>query len=41
MSDTNISNKEYINKKKEQLAEIAQLVVEDPEKNVISQCSNV
>ncbi|GBC01545.1 hypothetical protein RclHR1_04220013 [Rhizophagus clarus] len=33
-TDTNITNEEYINKKKEQLAEIAQLVIEDPEKNV-------
>lgn len=36
-SDTNITNEEYINKKKVQLAEIAQLIIEDPEKNVIFQ----
>src|SRR4051812_25817222 len=34
-SSTNIISKEYINIKKEQLAEIAQLIIADPEKNVI------
>ncbi|CAB4424732.1 unnamed protein product [Rhizophagus irregularis] len=34
VSDTNITNEEYINKKKVQLAEIAQLIIEDPEKNI-------
>lgn len=34
-SSTNITSKEYVNKKKEQLAEISQLIIEDPEKNVI------
>lgn len=37
VSGTNITNEEYNNKKKEQLAEIAQLIIEDPEKNVIFQ----
>jgi hypothetical protein len=40
VSDTNITNEEYINKKKEQLAEIAQLITEDPENNVILQYSS-
>ncbi|RIA93574.1 nucleolar complex-associated protein [Glomus cerebriforme] len=33
-SDTNITDEEYISQKKEQMAEIAQLIIEDPEENI-------